>query len=176
MKKLLQSRTLPLLVAAFILLVDSLSKYLTHLYLPVMQRSSLWYPYGGIPVFKDFFGVQFSISHQINSGAAWGMLAAYQLPLLYFRLALIALLILYALFYNKRPELKIPLAMIIAGAMGNVLDYYLYGHVVDMLHFVLWGYDFPVFNVADSSIFLGIASMFFLESFEKRKKAHAGRK
>ena len=36
----------------------------------------------------------------------------------------------------------------------------------DMLHFVLWGYDFPVFNVADSAIFLGICALFIMSWLE----------
>lgn len=122
-----------------------------------MRPNWLWYPYGGVGVFKNFFGIEFSLSHQINHGAAWGVLADYQVPLLYLRIALISLLFFYALFLNKHPERNIPLALIIAGATGNVIDYFVYGHVVDMFHFVLWGYDFPVFNLADSAIFIGVA-------------------
>ena len=176
MKKMLHRHSFSFFLALLILCIDSLSKYFTHHYLPIMHSYSLWYPYGGIPVFKNFLGIEFSISHQTNNGAAWGLFADYQTPLLYFRLLLIGLLTLYALFFNRRPEWKIPFALIIAGALGNVIDTFLYGHVVDMLHFVLWGYDFPVFNLADSSIFLGIAALLFLETFEKRKKAYAGRK
>jgi signal peptidase II len=87
------------------------------------------------------------------------MFGGYQLPLLYLRVALILALIIYTLFINKRKQWQIPLCMIIAGAIGNVIDYFLYGHVIDMIHVVLWGYDYPVFNVADSAIFLGIAAL-----------------
>jgi signal peptidase II len=118
------------------------------------------YPYGGIPVFENFLGIEFSISHQINKGAAWGVLAEYQVPLLYLRIALILALLVYFLFFNKHSSWNIPLALIVAGALGNVLDFFIYGHVVDMLHVVLWGYDFPVFNIADSAICIGVAWLF----------------
>lgn len=163
---LLNKKFLPFYIFLFVLAVDFASKYLTHTYLPVMNRSWLWYPYGGIPVFKNFFGIEFSVSHQINHGAAWGALSEYQIPLLYLRITLIAILIVYVLWMNKHPNRKIPLALIIAGAIGNVIDYFLYGHVVDMLHFVLWGYDFPVFNLADTAIFLGIVTLMILSSLE----------
>jgi signal peptidase II len=149
-------------IGIFVLLADILSKFLTATYLPLMQFSPPSYPYGGVGIFKNFFGIEFSLSHQINFGAAWGVLAEYQMPLHYLRLVFIMGLIVYAIFYNKQPRFTIPLALIISGAIGNVLDYFFYGHVIDMLHFVLWGYDFPVFNVADSCIFLGIASLCFL--------------
>jgi len=158
---------IPLVVGLVIFLADMISKYLTHLYLPLMLRNWLLYPYGGIGVFKNFLGIEFSISHQINYGAAWGIFADYQVPLLYLRIALILGLVAYVLLFNKNSGYSIPLAMIIAGASGNVVDYFLYGHVVDMLHFVLWGYDFPVFNIADSAIFLGIAWLLVVSNLEK---------
>lgn len=156
-----------LYIGIFIFLIDFASKLLTHLYLPVMKNNYLRFPYGGIGVFKNFFGVEFSLSHQINKGAAWGLLKDFQVPLVYFRIGLIVLLIIYALWFNKKPSWRIPLILIITGALGNVLDYFLYGHVIDMLHFILWGYDFPVFNVADSSICIGITWILIASFFEK---------
>lgn len=160
----------PLFIGAWVFILDFISKFLTNTYLPVMNRDSLWYPYSGIGVFQNFFGIEFSISHQINHGAAWGIFSEYQIHLLYFRIVLIIALIVYALFLNKHSGWGIPLALIIAGALGNVVDYFIYGHVVDMLHVVLWRYDFPVFNIADSAIFLGITSLIFLSGFEKNPK------
>lgn len=166
-------RLLPAYIGLFVFLADFLSKAFTNAYLPLMKYGWLWYPYGGIGVFKNFLGIEFSLSHQINHGAAWGLFADYQMPLLYLRMGLIVLLFIYALFLNKRSSWNIPLALIIAGATGNVLDYFIYGHVVDMLHFVLWGYDFPVFNIADSAIFIGITSLLLLSSLEKKIPAKA---
>lgn len=161
----------PLLVGIAVFLIDCVSKFFVHQYLPVMRHGWSWYPYGGIGVFQDFFGIEFSITHQVNSGAAWGLFADYQLPLLYLRIALIVILLIYTLWFNKHTQWSIPLALIIAGAVGNVFDYYVYGHVVDMFHFVLWGYDCPVFNVADTSIFFGVLWLFIASSCEKPKKA-----
>jgi signal peptidase II len=149
-------RLIPIYVGIIALILDITSKHLTHAYLPLIQYNWTSYPYGGIGVFKDFLGIEFSISHQINRGAAWGAFSEFQIYLLYLRIALVVGLLTYAAGFNKKTSWNIPLAMIIAGATGNVLDYFVYGHVVDMLHFVLWRYDFPVFNIADSSIFIGI--------------------
>lgn len=167
---MLSRRFAPFYIGLFVLIADVISKFLTDAYLPVMRAYSLWYPYGGIAVFKDFLGIEFSISHQINKGAAWGMLADFQVPLLYLRIALIISLLIYAFFLNNQRSWQIPLALIIAGAFGNVIDYFVYGHVVDMLHFVLWGYDFPIFNLADSAIFIGITSLITISTVEKRRQ------
>jgi signal peptidase II len=149
-------------IGFLILLADIGSKFFTQHYLPLASYQAFWYPYGGIGVFKDFIGIEFSIIHTINRGAAWGILADWQDYLLYVRVALIVGLLLYVLFINKKSSWNLPFAFIIAGAIGNVIDYFLYGHVIDMFHFVFWGYDYPTFNLADSAIFMGIAQLFYL--------------
>jgi signal peptidase II len=155
-------------LATFVLIADRLSKLLTDQYLPLMQ-GNFWYPYGGIGVFKNFLGIEFSINHHINRGAAWGIFADYQVPLLYLRLILILGLIVFLIFFNKHKSCEIPFSLIIAGALSNVLDYFFYGHVIDMIHFNLWGYDFPVFNLADTAIFIGIFWQIATSLLEKKK-------
>lgn len=155
----IKTRTL-ILLGLFVLLLDFVTKYVIYHYLPVSNRFSLWYPYGGIGIFKNFLGVEFSINHTINHGAAWGMFAEAQGFLLILRIIMIAGLLGYLLFYNKNKSWQVPLILISMGALGNVIDTFIYGHVVDMFHFVLWGYDFPVFNIADSCISIGVAWLF----------------
>lgn len=156
-------------IATFVFGADIITKFLTQAFIPLRGGYSLWYPYGGIPVFKNFMGVEFSIVHAINKGAAWGILANFQESLLVFRVLLIIGLVIFAIFLNKNKRWEIPLALIISGALGNVVDFFLYGHVIDMFYFVLWGYDFPVFNIADSAIFLGICSLFIISYLEGSK-------
>jgi signal peptidase II len=150
----------------FVLLaLDQVSKFATQHFLPLMSHSAPWYPYGGIGVFQNFLGIEFSINHATNRGAAWGAFAEYAPLLMLLRLGLIAGLLIY--FLKARGMKKAALSMILAGAIGNVIDVFIYGHVIDMFHFVLWGYDYPVFNVADSAIFCGVI-LYFLAS--KREK------
>lgn len=151
-----------------VIALDITTKAVTQHFLPLVKPYHVWYPYGGLGVFQNFGGIEFSINHVINRGAAWGAFFDYQQELLYFRIVLITALFVYLLYYNTNIPSRIPLALILAGAVGNVIDYFLYGHVVDMLHFVLWGYDFPVFNIADSAIFIGICWMIGLALLEKK--------
>lgn len=156
-----------------VLLIDLLSKFFIYKYLPISNRFSLWYPYGGIGIFKNFLGIEFSINHTINHGAAWGMFAEAKDFLLALRIIMIAALFGYLLFYNQHKNWQFPLVLITMGALGNVIDTFIYGHVVDMFHFILWGYDFPVFNVADSCITIGVAWLFIsslLQSTQKIQK------
>ena len=167
-------RWIPLFV--IVLLIDIGTKALTHFYLPEMNSQLLLYPYGGIGVFNNLFGVEFSISHATNRGAAWGIFSNSQGLLQICRIVLVGGLVFYYSILNKSKSYNIPLLLIISGALGNILDYFVYGHVVDMLHFIFWGYDYPVFNVADSAIFIGIVYWFSLSFFCDLQKAVSSRK
>lgn len=126
------------------------------------------YPYGGIAIFSDFFGISFSLVHATNKGAAWGLFENFSDLLLIFRILSIVALFIYLLFFKPTLTRRISLALVAAGATGNVIDHFVYGHVVDMFYFTFWGYSYPVFNVADSAIFSGVAFM-VLHSFFKKK-------
>lgn len=138
-----------------IMVGDALTKALVHLNLPHVSQVPPVYPYGGIPIFENILGVQFSISHMTNTGAAWGAFGEYPLALLAFRSFLVLLLVLY--FFFRAPENHvIPLVLIISGALGNIIDMAVYGHVVDMLQFKFGSYHYPWFNIADTSICIGV--------------------
>lgn len=151
-----------------ILGIDILSKMYTYKHIPLLGWSSSIYPYGGIPVFQGFFGVDFSINYAMNKGAAWGAFSNFQEYLLYARILILAGLLAYIVLGKTDVFRKFSLLCIFTGAVGNVVDFFLYGHVVDMFYFVLWGYSFPVFNVADSLIFCGVACLFLQNITEKR--------
>lgn len=120
-------------------------------------------------IVHNFFGIHAQITHATNSGAAWGIFADFPTLLVIFRLLLIALLVVYLIGYNTKPKWQIPLACIISGALGNVVDFFIYGSVIDMIQVNLWGYDYPIFNIADSSIFIGSFWLLILSLFEKNR-------
>src|SRR5689334_15162484 len=96
---------------------------------------SPFYPYGGVGIFQDLCGgIDFSINHVTNTGAAWGVFSTFSKFLLLLRIALIIGLIVYLFFLNKDKAKQFPFALILTGAIGNVLDHFIYGHVVDMFH------------------------------------------
>ena len=140
---------------------------MTERWIPLMGKDSWWYPYGGIGVFQDFFGIQFSIVHATNTGAAWSLLSEYQSYLVGLRIFLILALFVYMLIFNKNKAIVLPVTLIMAGALGNIMDYFVYGHVIDMIYFKFWGYSYPVFNVADSAVTIGIAWI-LLQSWWKK--------
>lgn len=162
-----------LLCIASLLTLDFFSKWLTLQYVDLMTWLTPRYPYGGIPVFENFLGVDFSINYVENRGSAFGLFSNFSSVLLIARIVTVIGLIFYGCFYLKHDLYALPLSMIIAGAIGNIIDCLVRGFVVDMFHFVFFGYDFAVFNVADSSICLGVFACLMISFYEKRRSLKA---
>jgi signal peptidase II len=147
---------------SLLLILDIAIKHFVYTSIPMMSWSYPFYPYGGVPVFHDFLGINFSINHIANMGAAWGILSSYSTYLLYFRIIVVIILALYIILFLRDRNKVLPLSVIVVGAVGNILDYMFYGHVIDMFHFNFWGYSFPLFNLADAMICMGVFGMFFI--------------
>lgn len=121
-----------------------------------------------IVVWQNRGHVDFYIQYVTNRGGAWGMLASLHKPLLIVRVLMIMGLLAY-LGSQARPSNKsaspfkksLCLILILAGAIGNVLDSFLYGHVIDMFHFLFWGRSYGIFNFADAMIFIGSLGLIF---------------
>ena len=142
------------------LALDIFTKYWIHHSLFDFSGVIHKYPYGGIGLFHDCLGIDCCINRVYNTGGAWGMFSDYPRILLSIRCVIISLLSVYvwttaSLTFFRRCALSI----ICIGAIGNVIDYFIYGAVVDMIHCVFWGYSYPVFNVADTLIVGGVAAL-----------------
>ena len=163
-------RYFKLFIVFFILIaLDILVKSYVYHNIPKMSFMHPFFPYGGIGVFKDFFGVSFSIVYVENTGAAWGLFSKYPTLLFVIRSIIVMGLVIYLGFFNKDGRKDMPLVLIITGAMGNIIDFIFYKKVIDMFHFNFWGYSYPIFNLADSMITIGIIWLFF-RFFKKDKK------
>ncbi len=156
-------------VCLFLFCVDVLVKWYTCRYISPVRWGATIYPYGGIPVFQDLFGVDFSLNYVTNKGAAWGVFAHAQSYLLGLRLLLVGGLAVYLCKAPMDGIVKVALSLVLTGAIGNILDFFLYEHVIDMFHFVFWGYSFPVFNVADVLIFCGVMLFLFRKFCDKKR-------
>jgi len=156
-----------------ILAIDFVSKGMIHSYILPIELAPSFFPFGGISVFRDFFGIDFCIHHVTNRGAAWGIGSGVQDLLLLVRIGVVIGLVMYLLRSFKGRQHRYPLAMIVAGGLGNIIDYFIYGRVIDMFHLVFWGYSYPVFNVADASICLGIVWLLFHSILRKNDAARA---
>jgi signal peptidase II len=115
---------------------------------------------------------EFYLTYATNKGAAWGILENYPDFLLLFRILAISLLCFYLFFKNKDSRTFYPLLLVITGAFSNLLDSFLYGHVIDTFLCIFNSWHYPVFNLADSFIFLGIVFLLILPQGAKNGKTH----
>lgn len=120
-----------------------------------------------IPVLGDFF----VITHIRNRGAAFGMLQEQRLFFLIVTIVVVVgiLWYLHRSFRSGSMLLLVALAVILGGAVGNFLDRALFGEVVDFLQFNFGSYTFPIFNLADTAICVGVG-LVILDSFLTMKQ------
>ncbi|HUN83678.1 MAG TPA: signal peptidase II [Terracidiphilus sp.] len=157
-------RRLPwlLLISAAVIFLDRLTKTLVAARIPLG---------GGITVIPHVL----RITHWTNEGAAFSLFADSASPnavrwgLIAFSLiAALAVLVAMIRLGDRISITTVALALIFAGALGNVHDRIVYGSVVDFIEVHIFSYHWPDFNVADSSIVIG-ACLLLLDSLLPRK-------
>ena len=151
-----------LLISAVIIFLDRLTKTWVTLHIK----------YGGaIPVIPHVL----RITHWTNDGAAFSLFADTAKPNLvrwgligFTLLAALVILVLLIRLGDKFTLTSVALALVFAGALGNVHDRIAYGSVVDFIEVHIFRYHFPDFNIADSSICIG-ACLLLLDSLRTPK-------
>ncbi|MAJ58556.1 MAG: signal peptidase II [bacterium TMED88] len=113
----------------------------------------------------------FDLTYVRNPGGAFSFFAtgAYEWRMLFFVGSTVVSVILLLVFLSRHePESRLSpmaLGLIMGGALGNLLDRLIHGEVIDFLDIHLWsGYTWPTFNIADSTIVVGVGLM-ILEVF-----------
>lgn len=147
-------RIAPMLsIGAAILVIDQLTKYLVVRNMEVGES---------IPIIGEFLQLT---SHR-NAGAAWGM---FQGQMIFFYIVTVVVVALLLYIYKKEAKdnflMQLSITMLLAGAIGNFIDRILFQQVVDFVDVLIFGYNFPIFNVADSALTIGVILMlieFFL--------------
>ena len=163
MRRILRKRNILFLAATFlVILLDQATKAW------IISTMRL---YDSFAVIGGFF----NITHVRNPGAAFGFLAGAS-PLfryIFFMSVAVAaiLLILHYLRVSRIEETSLvsALALILAGAVGNLIDRVRFGEVVDFLDVYIGSYHWPAFNVADSAITVG-AAILIVVLLQKRKE------
>jgi signal peptidase II len=141
--------------------LDQITKFL------VASRVGLYRSFSVIPGF-------FNITHIHNSGAIFGFLSnSHKLPVFLLLTGSSFLALGFVIFYFiKTPAserfVRLSLALILAGALGNLIDRLGRGYVIDFLEFYHKSWSFPSFNVADSCITIG-AILLVLASFRRKQ-------
>jgi signal peptidase II len=124
-----------------------------------------------IPVLGDAF--RFTLAH--NTGGAWGLLPSGNR--IFVGIAILAVLCI-VLAYHRMKQMEMLMAgafaLALGGALGNLMDRLRFGYVVDFLHAKI--INFPIFNVADSAISIGICLLFLHFIHSVREESAAERK
>ena len=160
MKKMkLTYQTLILYLVAFLVIVigDQVTKII------VDHTLSLG---GSYAIIDNFF--YFTYAH--NTGAAWGMLAGkISLFLIVSVVAAIGIIYYFMKSESYQKLTRFGLVLVFGGLIGNLIDRLAFGYVRDFIDFIIFGYNFPIFNVADMAITIGMALVILEIGIEEYK-------
>ncbi len=150
------------IIALFVIFLDQLTKWLIVKNLKIGES---------IEIIENFLYIT---SHR-NRGAAWGIL---QGQMWFFYAITIVVIVAIVIYIQKAVKGKwlmgVSLGLMLGGAIGNFIDRVVRKEVVDFINTYIFGYDFPVFNIADSALVIGVIllmiQMLKEESEAKRSK------
>ena len=145
-----------ILISTLTLILDILTKQLV-INLMIENQS--------ISLIKDFF----SLTYAKNTGVAFSFLEGNVSLIIIITSIIILLILKYIKDTIQNKYESICYGLIIGGAIGNLIDRICYGYVIDFLDFNLFGYPFPIFNIADTAIVIGIFSLIILSFIEDKK-------
>lgn len=145
-------------ITALILVLDLWFKSFIENLIPLGKSITI------IPDFFDLMNVR-------NTGAAWSMLSGGRVVFLILTPIVCAGLIYYFIKKNDKAQLT-AISFILAGALGNFYDRVVFGYVRDMFAFNIFGYNFPVFNIADSAVSIGVGILIVLVILEEMGLYH----
>jgi signal peptidase II len=144
LKKILKEYWLLFLISPLIILIDQITKAIVRANIPFGSR---WMPW-------EWLSPYFRFVHWQNTGAAFGL---FQQGGLVFSILAILVSLFIIFYFPQIPRneimMRAALALQLGGAIGNLIDRIRFGPVTDFISFG----DFPVFNVADASISIGVA-------------------
>lgn len=132
-----------IIIAIICLVVDQVSKLFASMFLTLNTSKVL---------IENFFNL--SLCH--NYGVAFGMLGDHRVLIFLFTLIAIAIIIKFMYSFKTSLLNNIAFGLLVGGLVGNLLDRLVFGYVIDFFDFIIFSYDFPVFNVADICIVIGV--------------------
>ena len=141
------------------ILLDQIVKIIVRVNMPVGES---------ITIINHFF----CISHVENTGAAWGGFSGFTIVLTILSIGMLGFFIyLYRnIDFKNKKIYSVSLVLVISGTIGNLIDRLFFQHVTDFLDFYIFGYDYPVFNIADILLVVGFGFLIVYLIFFSEKK------
>ncbi|YAR63294.1 lipoprotein signal peptidase LspA [Bacillus cytotoxicus] len=145
------------LIALFVIAIDQLSKWF------IVKNMELG---ASIPIIDN---VLYITSHR-NRGVAWGILENKMWFFYIITVVFVGFIVFYMKKYAKTDKLLgISLGLILGGAIGNFIDRVFRQEVVDFIHVYIFSYNYPVFNIADSALCIGVVLIIIQTLLEGKK-------
>ena len=131
------------LIAILILIIDQLSKSIIEIYIDLNSS---------VNVIKNFFSL--TVVH--NTGGAWSLFNNHLFIFIIF--SIIAVFIIFKLMptFKNNTRNNLAFMLLIGGILSNLCDRLFLGYVRDFLDFKIFNYEYPIFNVADIGIVVGV--------------------
>ena len=133
-----------IIISIILLCIDQISKLLV---VNLLTKTD------SITIIKNFF----YLTYINNDGAAISILVGKRIFLILIAVLVIVMLIRYIKKNNIQNKLElVSISLIIGGSLGNLMDRVVRGYVIDFLDFKIFNYNFPIFNLADTFIVIGV--------------------
>lgn len=143
-----------IIIIMSVIIIDQISKFAVF--------ENITHVTGRVPIIDGFF----QLVHHHNYGVAWGQMqknfiVLYIIPII----AMVAFIYMFrSVNFKTKWFYSVSISLFIGGTLGNYIDRVFRGYVVDFLDFVIFGYDFPTFNVADMALTAGVIA-FAIDAF-----------
>ena len=145
------------IIALIVIIFDQITKWL------IVEKMDV---YDSIIIINNFFNIT---SHR-NKGAAWGILQDQMVFFYIITLVVVIGIIYYMQKHGKQSSLlAIGLSLLLGGAIGNFIDRLYRKEVVDFLDFQIFNYNYPIFNIADSALVIGVGLLIIYTILDERK-------
>lgn len=131
------------IIAVLVLIIDQISKTLIETFVKLNDS---------VQVIKDFFYI--TVVH--NTGGAWSIFSNHSYLFIIASVIAIILLIKFMFGFKNNLRNNIAFAFLFGGIFSNLADRIFLGYVRDFLDFKLFGYNYPIFNIADITIVVGV--------------------
>ena len=131
---------------------NHLIKIITIMILFLDQLTKFIFTNKKIIIIKDLF----SINYCENYGAAWSLFNNQVLGLIIISLVIFLLLLKYKKSFLLNTRNKLAFGLVFGGLLGNLIDRIVFGYVKDFISILIFNYQFPVFNIADMAIVMGM--------------------
>ena len=149
-----------LLISIIILLIDQITKLIVQTF----ETS--------VSVIDNIF----AITYYQNTGAAWSLLEGKQTLLIIISLIMITLVYSMMFSFKSDKVSNVAFGLLFGGIFGNLIDRIFFGYVRDFINIKIFSYNYPIFNIADMAIVIGVIMVIIITLKGEKKDGNKSRR